>query len=653
MSQLGAPSTHNKSYRADIDGLRAVAVLAVVLFHAFPDSLPGGFAGVDIFFVISGFLISGIIFSDLERGTFSITGFYTRRVRRIFPSLLTVFAAVFILGWLILLPLEFKKLGKHFVGSGIFSSNFVLWHESGYFDASSVTKPLLHFWSLAIEEQFYLGWPWIMYLAWRFRRNHLPIILTLISLSFVVNIFLSNKYPTAGYYMPVARFWELFIGAALFELTRLKPNLLGKHSIWTALLGMILIILSFILIDSTKVFPGWWGLLPTFGAFFLMAGPDNWISRNLLSNRIFVGIGLISYPIYLWHWPLLAFLWVNHGDLPPTAARVGAVVASLVLAFATYWFVERNLRFRKGRSVTIGLVLGLGFWCIVGGLMWLGMFRPRLSNEKILVVAEVTRDFSFPERMVPRQNQQGVHIFSTGSVDTQFILGDSHIQQYVVKFTQEASANPQAKTLVVATRGGCPPIPEVEKPWDPGCSEWVESQFQTAKSDNNKSVLIGGCWNCYFSADSAHDEASSIFMRDAGGGQHPLSEKAGQDLAFAALEKAVSEISSRKKVYLVLDNPIGDVFNPARLIKGDRLFGFKVDSPSDSTPVNPREFPIRQRLIEIARRANAEILDPWSVLCSDKNCLVAQGGVPIYMDQNHLRAGFVRKHATFLDPAFR
>jgi peptidoglycan/LPS O-acetylase OafA/YrhL len=213
--------THPK-YRADIDGLRALAVLSVVSFHAFPNMLKGGFIGVDIFFVISGFLISTIIFENLERDSFSFVEFYSRRIKRIFPALLLVLIACYTFGWFVLLADEYKQLGKHIAGGAGFVSNFLFWKESGYFDNAADTKPLLHLWSLGIEEQFYIVWPLLLWFAWKQRLNLLTITLTVLIISFALNINKVHSNVVAVFYSPQTRFWELLTGSVLAYITLYK-----------------------------------------------------------------------------------------------------------------------------------------------------------------------------------------------------------------------------------------------------------------------------------------------------------------------------------------------------------------------------------------------------------------------------------------------
>ena len=277
------------TYRPDIDGLRAIAVLLVVGFHAF--GIQAGFIGVDIFFVISGFLISSILFSDFQNHSLSIIDFYRRRIRRIFPALLTVLLFCFGLGWFTLLADEFAALNKHIAAGLAFVSNLVLLGESGYFDSASNTKILLHLWSLGIEEQFYIFWPLLLILFCRLKLKIGALLFTLLAASFLLNVALIYSYPTATFYLPVTRVWELLIGSVLAYRSVLqnRPLVLWGSANLSAWLGFILLILANIFINDRSAFPGWWALLPTLSAALLLsAGPSTWFNQHVLSSRLLV-----------------------------------------------------------------------------------------------------------------------------------------------------------------------------------------------------------------------------------------------------------------------------------------------------------------------------------------------------------------------------
>ncbi len=334
-------------YRPDIDGLRAIAVLAVVLYHAFPGWLPGGFVGVDIFFVISGYLITKHILGDLSAGAFSIRTFYARRIRRIFPALLLVLLVCLLLGWLILTPGEYEKLGRHVFAGALFLANILSWREAGYFDTAADTKPLLHLWSLGIEEQFYIVWPLLLALAWRFRRGLAWVFPGVIVASLVYSLFLVQRDVVADFYSPVTRFWELALGAALAHPGARQFAQSPRMRQTLSYAGLLLILLALGAIDSSALFPGAWALLPTLGAALLIhAGIQGGVNRLLLSWRPMVWVGLISYPLYLWHWPLLSFARIIEAETPSLVFRSVLVAASVVLAWLTWRFVERPVRAR-------------------------------------------------------------------------------------------------------------------------------------------------------------------------------------------------------------------------------------------------------------------------------------------------------------------
>lgn len=346
---------HHKKYRPDIDGLRAVAVLCVVIFHGFPYFLPGGFVGVDIFFVMSGFLISTILFESLIDKKFSFFDFYLRRAKRIFPSLIFVLVFCYFIGWNFLFPNEFKGLSKHIFGGAIFLSNFVSFLENGYFDVSADFKPLLHLWSLGIEEQFYIIWPLVLWFSWKKNISLKLIVLFAIAISFLFNIWNVETNSNAAFYLPHMRFWELLIGAFLAYLTIFEKDKTSqftkRYADQLSLLGTLTLLIALICITKEAAFPGWWALLPTFStACLIMAGPNAWINRKILSMRIMIWFGLISFPLYLWHWPLLSFARILWHDHVSTQLICCLILLSIIMAWLTYKFIETPIRFGKSSN---------------------------------------------------------------------------------------------------------------------------------------------------------------------------------------------------------------------------------------------------------------------------------------------------------------
>ena len=359
--------THNL-YRPDIDGLRAVAVLSVVIFHAFPEYLGGGFIGVDVFFVISGFLITSLILREQKEERFSLRHFYARRIRRIFPALSLVLGFGLVAGWICLNFMEYKQLTKHTGSSAIFITNFMLLREAGYFDNAADTKPMLHLWSLAIEEQFYLAWPLVLMFFKRLPRWLFPVLVVLLLSSLTYSLSLVFKGDLEhDFYSPLSRSWELLLGASLaFGVSRQAaiPTAWRNMAGWA---GLVFIFMSACFLDKSMPFPGYWALPPTLGAaLILFAGMQSNVNRVLLASRPLVAIGLISYPLYLWHWPLLSFARILESQTPGPELRLALVLMSFILAWGTYRFIEKPIRFsdRYPRAV-----LWLGLWMVAVLLM--------------------------------------------------------------------------------------------------------------------------------------------------------------------------------------------------------------------------------------------------------------------------------------------
>ena len=388
---MSSIETTKTSYRAEIDGLRAFAVLSVVSYHAFPASLTGGFTGVDVFFVISGYLITAHIFTSLDEDKFSFLDFFQRRIRRIFPALIFVMACSLIFGWFTLISEEFRQLGKYVVSGAAFIINFILVGESGYFDTTADTKPMLHLWSLAVEEQFYLLWPVVLWLAWRQRFSLIWITMMIAVMSFCFNFRFVESNPTETFFWPFGRFWEMLSGSVLAWLMLYKSNeidcakrrvdkciermipLAFAHGRLAfsenamALAGLCFLFYSFVAINSNVPFPSAWALVPVLGAILIIAaGATAWSNRIFMMNPVAIWFGLISYPLYLWHWPILSFLQIfESGEIPHHNTRIVAVVLAILLAWLTVRFVEKPLRFGN-QNVHLKIVGLTGSMIFVG-----------------------------------------------------------------------------------------------------------------------------------------------------------------------------------------------------------------------------------------------------------------------------------------------
>ncbi|MET4319221.1 acyltransferase family protein [Bradyrhizobium sp. RT5a] len=351
----------SENYRPDIDGLRAVSILLVVGYHAHPWMLPGGFVGVDVFFVISGFLITRIL---LTPGGVSLATFYARRIRRIFPALTAVLLATYALGYAILLPPQFRMLGENIVASALFVSNLFQLGQAGYFAPLAGENPLLHLWSLGVEEQFYIFWPLALGVlaSSPHRRQY---ILGAIALSLVAGVALARTNLEWGFYAPLPRAWELLIGGIVAEANLVRSrsnNLLGT-------IGLGAIAASALVFDRAMAFPGALALLPVMGAALVIASPNAVLNRVLLSSRPAVLLGLISYPLYLWHWPLLAYVGIVRHGVPNFIEVWAAILVAAVLSILTYRYIELPVRQRRNATpawaITLAAVGAMGMATIL------------------------------------------------------------------------------------------------------------------------------------------------------------------------------------------------------------------------------------------------------------------------------------------------
>ncbi len=558
---LPSASSHVK-YRADIDGLRAIAVLVVVFYHAFPERLRGGFIGVDIFFTISGFLISSIILRSLGNEAFSFTDFYARRVRRIFPALIVVLAACLLFGWYVLLPKEYKQLGLHTAGGSVFISNFLLWRESGYFDNTADTKPLLHLWSLGIEEQFYILWPILLWITYRIKFNALLLIVSIGLLSFGLNIYQVRGDEVATFYSPQTRIWELLIGAGLAHLTLYPPKFVHKFierpgaegqvrvlANLCATVGLVAIVLGLMLIMRGRHFPGVWPLLPAGGAaLIILAGSAAWINKRILSSPLLVGIGLISFPLYLWHWPLLSFARIVDGETPTVETRFFAVSASVLLAVLTYWLIEKPFRFGKygGYKALLLIVLmasvGYSGYYIYSrdGLSFRG---PQVAGK------EAANDGGYPVKALEecglsRDEQAKFTCLSDSRSPIKYaLLGDSKALAILSGLMRTSTEG--GRWLMIANGAKATPVPLISD--HPAYKEYQPAILQAVQAINanpalENVVLVTATRNLFQLKNDTDIE--------------DLDRSSFYEPARAGLQNTIDRFkSANKKVTIVVDNP--------------------------------------------------------------------------------------------------
>jgi peptidoglycan/LPS O-acetylase OafA/YrhL len=545
------------AYRPDIDGLRALAVLLVVGFHAFPGMVKGGFIGVDIFFVISGFLISNIIYDGLDAKSFSFSDFYGRRIRRIFPPLIPVFLFCLAFGWFNLLPDEYAQLGAQVTGGAVFISNIILWNEVGYFDVAAEVKPLLHLWSLGIEEQFYIIWPLLLLTFWKWKNKLMVVVMALAIVMFSMNVMEIRSSPSAVFYLPQYRFWELLIGAMLAYTQRSRSGsiqlFIQKHCTKVAALGLALIVVALLCLTKESRFPGWWALLPTIGAALLIgAGGTAWFNKNILASKPLVSVGLISYSLYLWHWPLLSFLYIVDGPVPRPYFKVAAVLIAILLAISSFYLIEKPIRFGANKTKkTQALIGGMALHAFLGlGIFYGGGISSRIPERFVIIGEQFKRIPAGTSDCIKKYIGGGnsyCRISDISSPPTAVIIGDSHaghffwgLKDYYLK---------KGENLLNLGAGGCPPFITIAGANHPGIDQidcsWYPKAFERIIKDKNiKTVILAFHHAEYFRDDI------QIFYHSS------KTQETNFEKAKIALIDTVKQLeNSGKKVVLIYDMP--------------------------------------------------------------------------------------------------
>ena len=498
-------------YRAYIDGLRAIAVMAVLSFHA-DLGFPGGYVGVDVFFVISGFLITGLILADIDGEGFSILAFWERRVRRIMPALAVVILATIVGGWFLLLPRGFKELGESVTAQALLGANFYFWKLSwagtGYFDKIVEVKPLLHTWSLAVEEQFYLLLPFLLIVAKRFsRKTVVPAILVLGALYFSLSLYYSYASPSANFYLLPMRAWELLVGSLIAAISaNRKPAQWLIETMSSS--GILAIAIAMFCYTNATRFPGVAALLPCVGAALIIWSNTHALSTvgKFLSLRPVVFIGLISYSLYLWHWPIIVlFKYWHIGDIPPIQ-RLGLLVASIGLATLSWKFVETPFR-RRQVLITRPEILSFAFVLTtvlaLGG--WLITLSDGVPSRIPAKVAQYLNDDNLPfPRQITLEAAQSGRFAEVGNQDTNqpieyLVWGDSHARAAMPVI--QLLCEEHSVRAVAATHDATAPLLNFEtknnSSLTTNCIPYNRAVVDFIRNHHVSNVIIIACWDKY------------------------------------------------------------------------------------------------------------------------------------------------------------
>jgi peptidoglycan/LPS O-acetylase OafA/YrhL len=654
-------------YRPDIDGLRAVAVAVVIAYHAFPKFLAGGFIGVDVFFVISGYLITQLVLTSLQAGAFSLGEFYRRRVRRIVPALLLVMSACCLFGWLWLLPSELQWLGNSMSWCAPFLANLYFARNGGYFDKAAELNPLLHLWSLGVEEQFYLIWPVLLMLAVK-RRVTLGVLAAVIATSLGISIWGAWYAPRPHFFLPAPRVWELAIGGILAAWQLRVPRTSAADlpsspsRFWSgahlySLAGLSLIAASAVFLTARLAIPGIWSVIPTAGAALVIgAGPFTPVNLLLLGSRPMIFVGRLSYPLYLWHWPLFSFARIILGHAPAPVMATGLILVAMVAAYATYHLIEVPIRYSAfGRRTVAGLLAALASLALVGAAAAALWIPGRLSGPPFAAWDAAAGDWYYPaESNIDRRSGFGSVVVTSHRDRKAVFIGDSHIEQYWPRAKRVIDTQPDsARSAVFAANQGCPPLPGINSTWrGKNCRGFFDHAMKLAFQPDVDTVVFGAFWENYFIGEYSEEESSQ-----QAAGTPPLElDSADTRAAFEQFRWTVARlVSGGRRVFIVLSNPTSRLFVPVfptevrlSLHPPRRL---ATNGPRvDARPFESFVAPLTDRLRSIAAQTGATAVDPRVTLCDGLVCpSTGPDGLPSYVDSNHLRSSFARERASFVD----
>jgi peptidoglycan/LPS O-acetylase OafA/YrhL len=658
----------SSTYRADVDGLRALAVGAVIVFHFSPALLPGGFLGVDIFFVISGYLISGMILEGIRAKTFTILGFYLRRARRILPALLAMLLVVSAVALLVLMPDELQRFAESVTASALFVPNLVLARDAGYFDAATSTKPLLHLWSLGVEEQFYLVWPIALLLfAGRVRLKVTVMVIAAIAVaSFVSHLLIAHFYSaTTDFYLPFTRFWQLLAGALISASALARQD--GSHAVdnravprsaWKSnamsIVGLLLMVGSIL---GTRLggetFVGVAVPATVGAAMFIAAGPAALPNRTVFSSRLVVYVGLISYPLYLWHWPPLSFLRILGMDqgISGRYLRMGAVLFAVVAAMLTYHFIELRVRHRQD-LMKLGLRLAglLGVAAAAGIVVFYldGLpQRTSLAYDPLQWTQSMFRDdrcfalYGQPENL--QKNALCVRTDYTRDPGV-VMIGDSHVNMFVPGVS---AAYPKESILQIGS-SACPFLRNVDVWFDHrrelqgACPTLVDAAYR-ALTPSARVVILGARVPLYVATPEEYAQtfdymAPKHFESADFPGASPAEiyeRSLARDLALL--------LEQGREVVLILPLPALN-FSPRHCLRIRPVDRF-LPAPSDASCSEPRASvdaklaPSRAIVLRVASalaHPDLHLVDPLDALCDADACHAEIDGKLMYRDDNHL-----------------
>jgi len=642
-------------YRRDIDGLRTLAVIPVVLFHLDVGSFSGGYMGVDIFFVISGYLITSIIAKDANEGRFDLQNFYERRIRRIFPAISVVTLASSIVAYKMLLPTELRDFGQSVVASTLFSSNVLFWLESGYFSGAAEGKPLLHTWSLAVEEQFYLVFPLLLVALIKVLPNTFRIILgVILLLSFSINLYLTKYYPDAAFYLIVGRFWELLLGSLLALGCAIDLSQRGLRE-QASCLGLALILAGVFLLDRATPFPGIAALLPCIGTVLIInAGifGETVVSR-LLSMRVMTWVGMLSYSLYLWHWPLIVYTKQYLARPLSSYESLILFVTMIIISFLSWKYIEAPFRdksiFSKRRQIFVGAASVIFISVSFGIAANITHGFPGRVPEKASLISNAIDDyieflpFSCFLSSIESFNGKLCVIGQDKVEKMEFILwGDSHARSLIPGIAGAAEEN--GFSGFFAGHEGCPPLLDVIKSTarkrvdSNSCSVFNDNVIDIIRSkDEVKNVILFARWVIGVEGvrlATAPHHTPYVFLYDD---QTDLIAEKNNLLAFKrGIARTIEALINAGKTVTIV-GPLPEIpANTSPAIALSAMLGIERDFRPREDLVLARISQTLSVLEEMRVRYGVNILLPHQVLCKEAVCQVEANDIPLFHDDDHL-----------------
>lgn len=640
---------HTFGNRRDIDGLRALAVIPVVLFHFGFSAFSGGFVGVDVFFVISGFLITSILFREIGAQRFSFIDFWARRARRIIPALSVMMLATLVLGWLLLTAKDFSELGRTVRYQSLFISNILFMREDGYFEPASDLKPLLHTWSLAVEEQYYIFFPLLMALLMRHLRHWRWMLLAVLLVSFGLNIAFIEGKPDFTFFSLPTRAWELLCGAMLAVLPAPRHAVKPWLSQSVGLAGLAAVLIAIFSFDKTTTFPGWAALLPVLGATALIwsgAQGPTWVAQ-VLSARAMVWVGLLSYSLYLWHWPVFVYANAISIDGIQHAEAAGWILLALGLAWLSWRFVElpfRDKRLLAGRKpVLVGGLLAMAVLAVTGSMVRSSDGFPQRLSGKALEYAQA-RDWRAGQMkcmLVTSDKVQDKACLLGPDKDvpaTQLFWGDSHAAALLPAIEDNAAR--EGRPVWLYSMSACPPILSD----DPRqrCRDFNEHTMEQVRRLQPKDVVLASNWSLYVYGREDGDRKVLLNSRDS-----TVEAEARMAAALQARVKAIRETGAQvwlfKEVPLQRKGAISRLTSLARVGRSAEGLGRPL-----------QEHLARQRFLSSlfdsmsAADPGVHVIDPTPLMCASGVCSVELNGHTQYKDEDHLSdAGSARLSPLF------